>query len=387
MPGQLQTPPAGADEAWSEFCAGLLAASGAIAECAPGVGAADRVEGHQQLATLIEAALRWYLRGGDADFPRFVEINDTPEVADNLFAPVRGDAEYRIRGRVASLFDLNLSVHTGWGWLKPSKSSGDLGRGELQVDADGCVEIIASAKPRPGNWLPLPPDAEYIQIREYHHGYEPNAPGIWDIARIGADGQAPPRMTPDEFRQRLDLALAWARSYLPFHMRVQKNLWPAGRNGLNPPITHPGGNSHIWYGFGRFALAPDEALVLEFDAPQARLWSVQWLTSPWYENPDLVNRQTGLPSGEIHVDADGRVRIVLAGTDPRVPNWLDTSDHGQGYIVTRWIWCEHGPEVTHRVLPLAQLRAHLPAGTPIVAPEARAAQLARRRTHFACRRR
>jgi hypothetical protein len=374
-------------EAWRQCCADLATAGDAVEGQAKDGAALDLVDGYHQLGALLESALRWYLRGSDPDFPRFVEINDTPEIADNIFAAVRGDATYSIRGNVASLFDFNISVHTGWGWLKPSKSSGDLGCLDLQVEPNGTVEIVASATPHAGNWLPLPPDAEYVQVREYHAGYGQHCPGTWSIVRVGGEGDVSARMTPGELRSKLELALAWVRGYLPFHIRSQAALWPKEANGVTQPITHPGGNRHIWYGFGRFTLAPDEALVLEFDEPQARLWNVQWLSSPWYENPDMANRFSGLPSGEAHVDTDGRVRVVLCAADPGVPNWLDVSGYQHGYIVTRWIWCEQGPTISHSVIPVDQLRYRLPRDTPIVSSTERAVAMNRRRVHFACRRR
>ena len=156
---------------------------------------------------------------------------------------------------------------------------------------------------------------------------------------------------------------------------------------MRPPATHPGGNSHIWYGFGRFALEANQALILEFDEPNARLWSVQWLLDPWYENPDLLNRFTGVVGAEAHVDGDGRVRVVFAGRDPGVPNWLDVSGYTRGLFVTRWIWCADGPATRLSVTSLDALRDHLPADTPVVTGDERAAQLQRRRTHLVHRRR
>jgi len=373
---------------WREFCAGLLAAGDASLAVADAQDPLELTDGLAQLSLLLETALRWYLRGSDPDFPRFIEINDTPEVADNLFAAVRGDATYRLTGDISSLFDLNISVHTAWGWLAPSKVSGDLGRDDLQVDADGRFELILSAKEHAGNWLPLPADAHFVQIREYHADWGQHRPGAFNIERVGAEGEAPSaRMEPGELAGKLRSAVAWAQNYATFHQQVQTRIFPAEQNSMRPPAPQTGGNSHIWYGFGRFSLQPDEALVLEFEEPEARLWSVQWLLSPWYENPDILNRITGIPGREAHVDADGRVRIVFAERDPGVPNWLDVSGYPQGLFVTRWIWCEQGPPTRLSVVPSADLRSHLPPATPTITPQQRAAQRARRRAHLVHRRR
>ena len=127
--------------------------------------------------------------------------------------------------------------------------------------------------------------------------------------------------------------------------------------------------------------------LLEFEEPRARLWSVQWLTSPWYENPDMANRLTGIVGSDATIDSDGVVRIVFAGRDPGAANWLDTTGYRQGVFVTRWIWCDAGPEPQITVLPVSTLRDRLPPDTRILSVEERGAQIARRRSHLARRRR
>lgn len=372
---------------WDAFCAGLHAAGcDTIAAGSTDIEAAD---GLLQLGMLLEVALRWYLRGADTDFPRFVEINDTPEVADNLFAAVRGDAAYKIVGNVSTLFDINLSVHASWAWLKPSLPKGDVGLRDLQVGDDGSVEIILGGEPRPSNWVALPSDAQFIQLREYHADFESHRPGQWDIIRVGAEGQSSPRPSVEEVTARFSSALEWAQRYGAFHRASIRSgrTFPDAPNTMSPPAPNKGGNRHIWYGFGRFSLKPGEALILEFVCPQARLWSVQWLTDPWYENPDLLTRLTGLTGAEAHVDSDGRVRVIFAQEDPRVPNWLDVRDYPSGLFVTRWIWCVDGPSTKLLVVPLSELFEHLPSGTPTVTSEERTKQVSRRRRHFVHRRR
>jgi len=308
------------------FCDGLRAAPGheALAEARDDLDAAD---GLQQFGMLTEVALRWFLRGADPDYPRFVEINDTPEVADNLFAAVRGDAVYRITGDVSELFDFNLSVHSSWVWIKPSLPFGDIGLRDIAVNEGGTFELILGGAERPGNWLVLPETAEFIQLREYHADFASHRAGLWTIERLDADDLAPPRQTSKDVAGRFAATLAWAGSYGSFHRWSIRSgsTFPDQPNTMRPPAPNRGGNKHIWYGFGRYGLDEGEALVLEFARPEARLWSVQWLLDPWYENPDLLTQLTGITGDEAHLDNDGRVRIVFAARDPGVRNWLDVS--------------------------------------------------------------
>jgi hypothetical protein len=127
---------------------------------------------------------------------------------------------------------------------------------------------------------------------------------------------------------------------------------------------------------------------LEFAKPNARLWGVQWLTTPWYENPDSANRFTSVVGHEAYVNGDDRVRIVVSSTDPGVPNWLEIGDHRQGIIAARFIWGQDdGPAIDTSVIRTVDVRSSLPPDTPCVDTEARARSQAKRRSHFARRRR
>jgi hypothetical protein len=86
------------------------------------------------------------------------------------------------------------------------------------------------------------------------------------------------------------------------------------------------------------------------------------------------------------VDTDGKLRAVVSLEDPGVPNWLDPAGYTEGTIYGRWYECDTEPlPAIHRV-PLTQLRDHLPANTPSVRPQERAAEI-RERVRAAQRRR
>jgi hypothetical protein len=35
-------------------------------------------------------------------------------------------------------------------------------------------------------------------------------------------------------------------------------------------------------------------------------------------------------------DKDGRVKIIVSGTNPGLPNWIDTCSHNEGTMCLRW---------------------------------------------------
>jgi len=366
--------------AWDALCDQLKAAGEVIAREGEGLDEASQAEGFEHLGHLALEGLAWALVP-DADFPRFVHMNDTPEIADNRFAAIRGDAEYLIRGEIGSLFDLNISLHEGWPFHGGRRVWGDLGLKDLAVDDHGRFELSLSAAPRPGNWLQLPADARIVQIREYFNDWDAHRPGVFEIVRLGSEGEAPPRPTAAEVSERFASLGPWLQGYLTTHTKMVRERITT-INGVAQPAPAAAGNRNIWYGPGRFRLAPDEAVVLEFAPPRALTWTVQWLTFPWYGSPDLANRTTSLVAPDARVDADGRVRVVICGWDPCAPNWLDIGVRSEGVLMLRWLWCEEAFPVESRVVRRADLDRQLQSR---IAPGERLQAQARRRSHWATR--
>jgi hypothetical protein len=370
---------------WEAFCGQLAEAGRDLRTGGYAAGPADWAEADHHLGQLLEQALRWHL-AADPDYPRFVTLNDTFEFANNRYAPVRAGRSYRIRGDVSTLFDFNISLHEGWAFAGKPKTWGDLGRDDLEIDADGAFELVISAQRQDGNWLELPADATFVHIREYFADWDRHRPGTFEIVREGSEGAAPGRLGGEELAARLDAVIAYVRGYTPTHKRMIDRLRARPANAAIQPSRQAFGNRNIAYGFGRFELAPQECLVLEFPAPAARLWGVQWLTSPWYENPDLANRSTSVGGKQAFVNADGVVRIVVSAADLGVPNWLDVQGYSEGILASRWLWVsDDGPAIAARVMGAHEVRAALPDDTPVVDAAQRAALQARRRTAFACR--
>ncbi|MGH9025778.1 MAG: hypothetical protein ACRDWD_06650, partial [Acidimicrobiia bacterium] len=54
----------------------------------------------------------------------------------------------------------------------------------------------------------------------------------------------------------------------------------------------------------------------------------------WFESLDIANRVVNLNGHQMHVDDDGKWRVVVAHYDPGVPNWLDTEGRRSGCSAT-----------------------------------------------------
>ena len=109
-------------------------------------------------------------------------------------------------------------------------------------------------------------------------------------------------------------------------------------------------------------------------------WSLH-LCNFWLESLDYANHQSSLNGHQAVLDGDGVFRAVVAHRDPGVPNWLDTAGHCEGTMIYRWNLADAAPVPATRVVRLADLRDHLPAGTARVSREERARTIEMRRQH------
>ena len=103
---------------------------------------------------------------------------------------------------------------------------------------------------------------------------------------------------------------------------------------------------------------------------------------------DFQNRQTSLNGWLAHIDADGKVRLVIGASDPEHPNWLDTAGNRRGIICYRLLDCTRAlAEPRCCVVQAEQLAEVLPAEAARPEADARRTRrlLLRRRLHVAHR--
>jgi hypothetical protein len=260
---------------------------------------------------------------------------------------------------------------------------------ELGIGPGDDFSITLSADPTDeggGQWIALHPDAQMVNLREYYFDWQPKPPAIATIERVDTAGTAPPPLTPEQLGVMLDEAATIVERSLTYwndYLRDAKAK--GGTNTMGEPRHNAGGSSRIHYSWGFYELGPDEALVIQAGPPDARFWDVQLYTMGWFEPFDYANHTTSLNHTQSHVSSDGRVRTVLAHTDPGVPNWLDTEGRTEGMITHRWIDTRTDPSITASVVPTGEVRAALPADTPVVDAAARRDEIRARQRHVAWR--
>ena len=170
--------------AWQQFTRRLASLGERIHELESTDPTVDRPEGYRYLLMLLRNALDVAIEDIDPDHPRFNWLTRRNKMGwdcpDALYgnAIVRDDASYRITGRRHSAHFLGLQVMGGVRTLR------NLHADELDIDADGRFEIIASPDRREGNWLPIDPGAETLWVRQFFYDWENEAPASLWIERI-----------------------------------------------------------------------------------------------------------------------------------------------------------------------------------------------------------
>jgi hypothetical protein len=382
-------------DTWQAFCRHLEAAGEHVRTFPQADDPRVRAEGFRYLMGLAATALDQALSLGDPEAPRFVRDPDSlhkwgAENADNqyLWARIDPTRRYRIRGLRRGVFDFLVELKEGYMQLGEDGVYAAATTEELRFDADGTFEIVLSSEsPAAGadgtapNWLPLHPDARYVTVRQYLIDWEREEPADFHITCLDAE-DGPSATTAAAVAGRIDAAGLWVEQSARFWSEWVTELRDAFEPGrIRPARRFVGGAKDIYYGNDWWRLGPDEAFVIETERPDARYWQFQ-LGDAWFRSLDWANRQTSLNLAQTLVDADGRVRFVVAHRDPGVPNWLDTAGHPEGMLQYRWIWTRDCPEPRGRILPFDHLREALPPETPVVTPEERSRSLALRRAHL-----
>jgi hypothetical protein len=320
--------------AWEEFCDRLREA-GRFIDGFPLPDSAElRAEGYRYLLGLVQSGIAQATALADPDRPRFVRNPDSlarwgAENADNqyLWARIRPDARYRIRGLRESAYDFLVELKQGYMQLGDPENYATLAAHELEVGDDGRFEIVlaASAPPDPpGNFLPMHPDARYVAIRQYFYDWERESPARFSIECLEPTGPPAP-LTPARMAELLDTASCWTLETARFWGEWVQELRDAWRPGQFAPPRHvEGGAAAIAYANDWWKLGPDEALLIECDVPDARYWAFQ-LCDAWFRTLEYGSRQTSVNGAQAWIDRDGRFRAVVGARAPRPPQRGGTS--------------------------------------------------------------
>jgi hypothetical protein len=384
---------------WSEYLKLLEPAAALPAQTWQPHSEQLRAEVYKQV--LMDLALGYIMYfQADRDHPDFAPFLNSlfllqPNPDDiYYYAPFDGRGVYRVGGDRGTVKLLTFTVGNNMIGMSetPTPQLGEYDADTLQIAPDGSFEVIFSSE-RPaghtGNWLRLDPRAEHLVVRQRSYAWGTERDARLFIERVDAATPLKPAFSAEQIDQRLRGALGFAerlgRTWFQYQNALRQRVPP---NTLDfTGFQQFGGVAVQTYWQGVYELREGDALILETDLPQQRpYWNVQ-LNDPLWNTVEYVYRQSSLNGAQAQLDADGRFRAVIAVEDPGVPNWLDTGGYRLGTLVGRWYACDSTPMPTLKRVPLAEVRDHLPSGTPQVDAAQRAAALSARRRGAQLRRR
>ena len=375
------------DEAWTDFADRIKAAGELIAGEDYPQDLRLRAEGYRYVARLWTMASQLYLEFSSADHPTFFRYGDDVTTfgatnVDNQYLRtfVEPAGSYRISGEVAGSKEILFSVQDGEFLYGKTKVLAECSVHDLDVGDDGRLELFLGGPERDRNWLPLGDDAAYINIRQFIADWERDTIAELFIERLDDVGPNP-TVTPDSIAAALDSVARWVEVSVPLWNSFAKMVAEATpRNELSPPNKPTGGAENMLHGATQWHVEPGEALLIELEQPETSYWSFQTYMPGWMQPLDFPNRVTSLNDAQVHVDDDGRIRIVLAHEDPGVQNWLDTTGLPEGLVTYRYVRPTKAPAPVGTLVDLADLRTQLPASTPkFGATDRREQLLARKR--------
>ena len=261
---------------------------------------------------------------------------------------------------------------------------------DLTIADDGSFRVVLSVE-RPegydGDWWELNPEVGKLLMRKCACDWNTEIDAQVAINRLDDAGED---MAPAEIARRFSEMGDWIKGMITFDMELVR--YYREHHGMNVLlrsqwIQQGGGlaTKQAYYD-GIHEIADDEALIVEFPVPtDCYYWQIL-VADDRFSTVDWVNRQSSLNDAQARIDPDGWFRGVVSKQDPGVHNWLDKADWPWGILQARFYRADDFPEATVTKVPVAEVLKHLPAGTAVLTPDEREAQLRHRRTGAQLRR-
>jgi hypothetical protein len=352
--------------AWEEFCDGLKAAGAVLTAPGSPRDPLNQAEGYRYLTRLLRAGLENFIEFSDPAFPVLRRpVHETVKIgADNpdnyyMSAKISGDYSYRVYGNRGTVNYLGFGTQRGdYGSTGGLQPAGYLESADMKIEPDGSFEMIISREKQAGNWLTATSDTTLLIVRQTFLDRNSEVPASLTIERIGAEGEVPQPLTAEQ----LDNALSWTNAFVAGTsllfarwtkgFKKHANMLPM----FDPEISNnAGGDSNITYYHSYWNLAEDEALVIDTVPPDCQFWNFQ-LDNYWMESLDYRYLPVHINKHSAVYGDDGSVRIVVAETNPGVPNYITTAGHREGTMCFRWVRATNALAPKTRVVKVDQVK-------------------------------
>ncbi len=346
---------------WVAFCDTLKSTGVEILQSADALDDVNRAEGLRYLTRMVRGAIEKFVEYVDPLDPVMYKTADerTGHGGDNpdqmySVSPVVASEVYELRGNRGTAWDFNFNVFN----YRPDNRYDLLARLEskdLVSDANGDFRLVIGGERSGDNWLPLPPGANQVKLRQIFRDRGTEQPVELTIHRLTENAQAAPlsleaiirrfERAKTYFSKSVRIFYSWTRDFVETTNRL-----PA----MSPEwIAKGGGEPNANFFMSSWKISPDEALVIELPTiAEDKLWSLA-IYNHWLESMDYVNFHIHTNSAMARRNSDGSCTVVIANRDPGFGNWLNATGHLQGNMILRaWTGGEPPPEPQTRIVSL-----------------------------------
>ena len=296
---------------------------------------------------------------------------------DTLYrnAAIDGRGEYLISGHRGTVPDVSI-MPLGGPVVGGLQTFAPFFLDELSIESNGTFAVVLSAQRPAGatNWWRLEPEMRTLMLRSVSEMWGEHIEPRVAITRLDTDPRRR-RSEPEELRRRFGSFAAVVEGMILSGVNRVANLQADGVVNRLVTVDYSGtggGLADQWYQEGCFALADNEALVIETRLdPGCRAFSLS-LTDALFSTVDWANAHSSLNRHQAVIDPDGVLRVVVSTVDPGVHNWLDTTGYGFGVMQFRWSGTTATPDVSVQKAAVGSLDDVLTATVARVTPEQRA---------------
>lgn len=383
--------------AWRRFCANLQQAGELAFKDHNPASPVQRADAFRFLTQNLGQAFDLALETKDTQFPALHAFcNPTRKLGGDaadfvyLQAWIDGQSVYKISGNKGTARFLNFTVQgprpetqPNTGWPSLHEPFGDVPEAnlfghQLQTDAKGDFELLIGGEPRAQNWLATTQGSRKLFLRQGFDRWD-EKPAQLRIERIG---MSEPRPLPTP--QTMIAAMDWAGHFMsglmsdwPDHPyqysggvvdAINVNRFPGASGSDAADIKRGRAIAHLCW-----ELAPDEALIVEFDAHEG-FWMVT-NSGTFFNSMDFLYRPVSATPSRTAIDRDGKIRLILSHDDCGYHNWIDTQGFSRGNLTYRCLLSQATGSFRTQLVKRDALADALPTDCTKVSAEQRIAQL------------
>jgi hypothetical protein len=312
-------------------------------------------------------------------------IFDNPDTTYRTI-PVDPAASYVIKGRThtPAPVDVNFSL-----WDRNNVTLSNLVGSDVVTDANGnfTITVNAAASGGSANHIQLLPQSKQLFIRNTISEWGIQLFDELSVERVAGPALAAPKTTAQLTTQLAQNLRAGTGVFAYYNQLVH-----AQPVNTLPTLSLGGSNGRLATqaaSYSDFKIADDEALVLNVTLGGAKYFIAPVYTR-WMITTDYINHTQSLNDKQALANPDGSYTFVIAPSDPKVYNWLDTVGIHEGLLNPRWqglpaTAAATPASATMKLVKLVDLPSALPATTKYVTPAERQAQIAARVRSYAAR--